>query len=166
MAQLTLKVKKVANKNLRTKVMGFASRAIANGVATFDDICTAAATNTTLHPKELALAFGLALDAVRDALKNGKIVDLDQIGRLYPAISSHWTATEEEQTLDGLEKRVSYRPSQEITSAIAGAKLAWATKKEAEESENNGTDTGDNGTTDQGGDNGGGGNNGNGELEE
>ncbi len=41
MAQLTLKVKKVANKNLRTKVMGYASRAIANGVATFDDICTA-----------------------------------------------------------------------------------------------------------------------------
>ena len=73
MAQLTLKVKKVANKNLRTKVMGFASRAIANGVATFDDICTAAATNTTLHPKELELAFGLALDAVRDALKNGNV---------------------------------------------------------------------------------------------
>lgn len=51
MAQLTLKVKKVANKNLRTKVMGFASRAIANGVATFDDICAQAALNTTLHPK-------------------------------------------------------------------------------------------------------------------
>ena len=120
MAQLTLKVKKVANKNLRTKVMGFASRAIANGVATFDDICTAAANNTTLHPKELAFAFGLALDAVRDALKNGKIVDLDQIGRLYPAISSHWTETEDDQTLDGLTKRVAYRPSQEINAAIAG----------------------------------------------
>ena len=157
MAQLTLKVKKVANKNLRTKVMGYASRAIANGVATFDDICAQAANNTTLHPKELALAFGLALDAVRDALKNGKIVDLDQIGRLYPAISSHWTENEEEQTLDGLTKRVAYRPSQEINAAIAGAKLAWATKQEAEESDNNGT------TTDDGGDNGGG--NQSGELE-
>lgn len=145
MAQLTLKVKKVANKNLRTKVNGFASRAIANGVATFDDICAQAANNTTLHPKELALAFGLALDAVRDALKNGKIVDLDQIGRLYPAISSHWTETEDEQTLDGLTKRVAYRPSTEINTAIAGAKLAWATAKEAAESDNNGTttDTGD-----------------------
>ena len=160
MAQLTLKVKKVANKNLRTKVMGYASRAIANGVATFDDICAQAANNTTLHPKELALAFGLALDAVRDALKNGKIVDLDQIGRLYPAISSHWTEKEDDQTLDGLAKRVAYRPSQEINAAIAGAKLAWATKQEAEESDNNGT------TTDDGGDNGdnGGGNQG-GELE-
>ena len=157
MAQLTLKVKKVANKNLRTKVMGFASRAIANGVATFDDICAQAANNTTLHPKELALAFGLALDAVRDALKNGKIVDLDQIGRLYPAISSHCTETEDDQTLDGLTKRVAYRPSQEINAAIAGAKLAWATAKEAAESENNGT------TTDDGGDNGGG--NQGGELE-
>jgi len=145
MAQLTLKVKKVANKNLRTKINGFASRAIANGVATFDDICAQAANNTTLHPKELALAFGLALDAVRDALKNGKIVDLDQIGRLYPAISSHWTETEDEQTLDGLTKRVAYRPSTEINTAIAGAKLAWATAKEAAESDNNGTttDTGD-----------------------
>ena len=157
MAQLTLKVKKVANKNLRTKVNGFASRAIANGVATFDDICQQAAQNTTLHPKELALAFGLALDAVRDALKNGKIVDLDQIGRLYPAISSHWTEKEDDQTLDGLTKRVAYRPSQEINAAIAGAKLAWATAKEAAESENNGT------TTDDGGDNGGG--NQGGELE-
>ena len=162
MAQLTLKVKKVANKNLRTKVMGYASRAIANGVATFDDICAQAANNTTLHPKELALAFGLALDAVRDALKNGKIVDLDQIGRLYPAISSHWTETEDEQVLDGLTKRVAYRPSQEITAAIAGAKLAWATAKEAAESENNGTTTDDGGDN---GDNGGGNQGGTGELE-
>ena len=162
MAQLTLKVKKVANKNLRTKVMGYASRAIANGVATFDDICAQAANNTTLHPKELALAFGLALDAVRDALKNGKIVDLDQIGRLYPAISSHWTEKEDDQTLDGLTKRVAYRPSQEITAAIAGAKLAWATAKEAAESENNGTTTDDGGDN---GDNGGGNQGGTGELE-
>ena len=141
MAQLTLKVRKVANKNLRTKVMGFASRAIANGVATFDDICAQAANNTTLHPKELALAFGLALDAVRDSLKNGKIVELDQIGRLYPAISSHWTETEDEQTLDGLTKRVAYRPSQEINAAVAGARLAWATAKEAADSEQQGTTT-------------------------
>lgn len=141
MAQLTLKVKKVANKNLRTQVKGFACRAIANGVATFDDICAQAANNTTLHPKELALAFGLALDAVRDALKNGKIVDLDQIGRLYPAVSSHWTETEEEQTLDGMSKRVAYRPSQEITAAVAGARLAWATAKEAAESDQQGTTT-------------------------
>ena len=162
MAQLTLKVKKVANKNLRTKVMGYASRAIANGVATFDDICAQAANNTTLHPKELALAFGLALDAVRDALKNGKIVDLDQIGRLYPAISSHWTEKEDDQTLDGLTKRVAYRPSQEINAAIAGAKLAWATAKEAAESENNGTTTDDGGDN---GDNGGGNQGGTGELE-
>lgn len=162
MAQLTLKVKKVANKNLRTKVMGYASRAIANGVATFDDICAQAANNTTLHPKELALAFGLALDAVRDALKNGKIIDLDQIGRLYPAISSHWTEKEDDQTLDGLTKRVAYRPSQEITAAIAGAKLAWATAKEAAESENNGTTTDDGGDN---GDNGGGNQGGTGELE-
>jgi predicted histone-like DNA-binding protein len=142
MAQLTLKVKKVPNKNLRTQKAGFASRAIANGVATFDDICKLAATNTTLHPKELGLAFGLALDAIRDELKNGKIIELDQIGRLYPAITSHWTETQEEQTLDGLTKRVAYRPSQEITAAIAGAKLAWATAKEAAESDTDGTDTG------------------------
>ena len=44
-----------------------------------------------------------------------------------------------------------------INAAIAGAKLAWATKQEAEESDNNGT------TTDDGGDNGGG--NQGGELE-
>ena len=159
MAQLTLKVKKVANKNLRTKIMGYASRAIANGVATFDDICAQAANNTTLHPKELALAFGLALDAVRDALKNGKIVDLDQIGRLYPAISSHWTEKEDDQTLEGLTKRVAYRPSQEINAAIAGAKLAWATAKEAAESEQQGTTTEPEPTGDddnQGGDNQGG----------
>ena len=30
--------------------------------------------SSTADAKELALAFGLALDAVRDALKNGKIV--------------------------------------------------------------------------------------------
>lgn len=37
MAQMTLKVKKVGQKNPSTKVLGFASRAIANGTAEFAD---------------------------------------------------------------------------------------------------------------------------------
>ena len=51
---------------------------------------------------------------------------------------------------------MAYRPSTEINTAIAGAKLAWATAKEAAESDNNGTttDTGDD-DSQQGGNGGG-----------
>ena len=35
MAQMTLKIKKVGMKNPKTKVLGFASRAIANGTQDF-----------------------------------------------------------------------------------------------------------------------------------
>lgn len=141
MAQLTLKVIKVKQKNLSTKAEGYASRVISNGIADFDAICKEASKNTTLHPRELELAFGLALDAVSDALQDGKIVELDQIGRLYPSIQSKWTATADEQKLSNFTKRVTFRPAQAITTAIQGAKLTWATEKEAKEAENNGTAT-------------------------
>ena len=39
MSQMTLKIKKVGMKNPKTKVLGFASRAIANGTQEFSEVC-------------------------------------------------------------------------------------------------------------------------------
>lgn len=130
MAQLTLKVVRRKQTNQFTKKEGYYSRVVSNGILSFDDVCKEASVNTTLHPRELALAFGLALDVVGNALKNGMIVDLDQIGRLYPAVQSKWTETKEGQRLSDMEKLVKFRPSKAVKDAVKGAKLAWASDEE------------------------------------
>jgi hypothetical protein len=45
MSQMTLKIKKVGMKNPKTKVLGFASRAIANGTQEFSEVCELAGLN-------------------------------------------------------------------------------------------------------------------------
>ena len=49
MSQMTLKIKKVGMKNPKTKVLGFASRAIANGTQEFSEVCELAGLNTTMN---------------------------------------------------------------------------------------------------------------------
>lgn len=149
MANLVLRVTKQKFRNGITRQDGYIARSVSNGLVGFDDICKYASANTTMHPKELALAFGLALDAVSDALKQGKIVELEQIGRIYPTVTSKMAETEDGLTLDSVEAKVSFRPAQEIKAAIAGAKLAWATEKEAAKAAQDGTVT--DGTTTTGG---------------
>lgn len=163
MAKLTLKVKKIAFKHPVTKQPGFVARVLTNGIESFDDICEIAGMNTTYAQEEIVACAGLMLKAAARQLKNGKIIDLGPLGKLYPSVSGKWVEKEEDLTLSDLTPHTNYRPSEEIREAVNGATLGWANAKDEEnqqqeqEPENN-----DN----QGGDNNGGGGNVGGELGE
>ena len=135
MAKLTLKVKKIAFKNPQTKKAGFVARVVTNGTGTFDDICEIAGMNTTYAQEEIVACAGLMLKAAARQLKNGKIIDLGPLGKLYPSVSGKWVEKEEDLALTDLTPHTNYRPSQEIAEAIAGASLGWATAKD-EDKEN------------------------------
>ena len=163
MAKLTLKVKKIAFKNPHTKQPGFVARVLTNGTESFDDICEIAGMNTTYAQEEIVACAGLMLKAAARQLKNGKIIDLGPLGKLYPSVSGKWVEKEDDLQLSDLSLHTNYRPSEEVSEAIKGATLGWATAKDEDSQES--TQEPENG--DNGGDNGSGGNtNGDGEMEE
>ena len=133
MAKLTLKVKKIAFKHPKTKQPGFVARVLTNGTETFDEICEIAGMNTTSAQEEIVACAGLMLKAAARQLKNGKIIDLGPLGRLYPSVSGKWVEKEEDLALTDLTPKANYRPSEEIAEAIKGASLGWATAKDEKE---------------------------------
>ena len=148
MSKLTLKVKKIAFKHPQTKKEGFVARVVTNGTEEFSDICEMAGLNTTLSPIEIEAASKLMLQAAARQLKNGKIIDLGVLGKLYPSVSGKWVEKEDDLSLSDLTAHTNYRPSQEIREAIAGAQLGWATDKDNGETEPENPDNGgDSGTT-------------------
>lgn len=184
MADLKLKIKKcgMVRKVFDQKVNGFYGKVITNGKKSFDEIARASAKNTTLHPKEASLAAELLLEGICEQIKQGIIVDLGPLGTLYPAVNSPWKTDPEELSLNEMKPKVNYKASDDISAAVRGASLAWATAKDVaegtetpeDEGDVTGGDTthGDNtnqggtqGGTDNGGDNGGGGGNGGADLD-
>ena len=135
MAKLTLKCKKIPFKHPKTKQPGFVARVLTNGTESFDDICEIAGMNTTYAQEEIVACAGLMLKAAARQLKNGKIIDLGPLGKLYPSVSGKWVEKEEDLALTDLTPHCNYRPSQEIAEAIAGAQLGWATAKDDEKEE-------------------------------
>lgn len=132
-----MKLKIKASKLTRTvegvKKQGYYGRVITNGTKTFSAIAKESARNTTLHPKEAELAANLLLDAITERIKDGFIIDLGPIGKLYPAVSSKWVEDAEDLSLSDMQPRVNYRPSDDIAGAVRGASLAWATEKDEQE---------------------------------
>lgn len=156
---MKLKIKKcgLVRKVENEKVTGFYGKVITNGKKTFDEIARQSAKNTTLHPKEAALAAELLLEGICEEIQQGIIVDLGPLGTLYPAVSSKWEQDGEDLKLADMTPKVNYKPSETIAATIKGASLSWATEKDEEE----GTETPDD---DNQGNQGTGGNTGGGDL--
>ena len=138
MAQLKLKIKKSGSKNPVTKQLGFSARVLTNGTAYFDDIVKEAGRNTTMHKAELRMAFELCMDSVTEMLKQGYIVDLGPIGKIYPSCSSGWYEKEEDIKLADVKAQLYFRPGDEVEGAIKAAKLVWAKASDEEEEEDGG----------------------------
>ena len=135
MAQLKLKIKKSGSKNPVTKQLGFSARVLTNGTAEFDDIVKDAGRNTTMHKAELRMAFELCMDSVTEMLKQGYIVDLGPIGKIYPSCSSGWYEKEEDIKLSDVKPQLYFRAGDEVEGAIKAAKLVWAKASDEEEEE-------------------------------
>lgn len=159
MAQLKLRVKKAGSKHPVTKQLGFVARVLTNGTADFDEIVKEAGRNTTMHKAELRMAFELCLDTVVESLKQGFIVDLGPLGKIYPSCSSGWFEKEEDMKLTDVKPTLYFRAADDVEASIKAAKLVWAKTSEEEEEEENGGTTpapSGGGDTPSGGDGGGG----------
>ena len=162
MSTLKLRVSRVSNVNPKTKEKGFTARVQTNGTADFDDIVKDAGRNTTMHKAELRMAFELCMDSVTEMLKQGYIVDLGPLGKIYPSCTSGWYEKEEDMKLDDVKPALYYRAGDDVAGAIKAAKLVWAKASDEEEEEGGTTPTPSGGDNNGGGTNTGGGNNGGG----
>ena len=79
---MTLKLSKTKTLNPSTKKMGYRTTVKSNGKADMDSLVASASKNTTLHKAELRMAFELMLDAIKENLSVGNIVELKGIGNI------------------------------------------------------------------------------------
>lgn len=127
---MSLKLSKTKAYNPSTKKQGYRTTVKSNGKADMDSLVASASKNTTLHKAELRMAFELMLDAIKENLSAGNIVELKGIGNIGFSCSGSWTETPEEQTAVEHKIGVSFFPSQEVHAAVATAKTSW-TKDDA-----------------------------------
>ena len=134
-SNLKLKVKKakMVRKIDGVKKEGFYGRVITNGTKTWEQIAEEASRNTTVHKAEMKVASELLLDSVTAQLKQGFIVDLGPIGKLYPAVSGKWDENADKLQLSDMKPKVNYKPGADIDAAIRGAQLSWTTEKETDQ---------------------------------
>ena len=126
----SLKLSKSKAFNPSTKEQGYRTTVKSNGKADMDSLVASASKNTTLHKAELRMAFELMLDAIKENLSAGNIVELKGIGNIGFSCSGAWTETPEEQSAVEHKIGVSFFPSQEVHVAVATAKTSW-TKDDA-----------------------------------
>ena len=162
MARLKLKVSKAKHVNPVTKKKGYVARVLTNGTADYSDIAEDAAEDTTFNVDEIRAAAGIFCRAAAKMLKQGFIVDLGPLGKIYPSCTSGWFEKAEDLTMESVKPTIYFRASDDVNAAIRGASLVWAKAGDAEEEEQNGTippsDDDEQGTTPSpGGDSGSGG---------
>ena len=164
MANLKLRIKKtVLKKKIEgVTVTGYYGRVLTNGTKGFEEIAKFSCKGSTIDPREAELAAKMLIDGIAENLRNGFIVDLGVLGKLYPAVNGRWDTDAENLSLQDMKPKVNYKAGDDIAAAIRGAQLQWTTEEETDE--NTVTDD-DQGTT-SGGDDNGGNNNPPGELEE
>lgn len=121
----TLKLSKTKAYNPSTKKQGFLTTVKSNGKADMETLVAAASKNTTMHKAELQMAFTLMLDAIKENLENGNIVELKGIGNIAFSCSGAWTETADEQNAVEHKIGVAFYPSQDVQAAVATAKTSW-----------------------------------------
>ena len=138
------------------KVTGYYGRVITNGTKTLDDIAKASAHGSTLDYREAKLALEMLIDGITDNIKQGYIVDLGPVGKLYPAVNGKWAEKADDLSLSDLRGKVNYKAGDDIAAAVKGATFAWTTETETadntvtdDDDDNSGTGTGS-GTSDSG----------------
>ena len=160
MANLKLRIKKtVLKKKIEgVTVTGYYGRVLTNGTKGFEEIAKFSCKGSTIDPREAELAAKMLIDGIVENIKQGFIVDLGVLGKLYPAVNGRWDTNADNLSLQDMKPKVNYKAGDDIAAAIRGAQLQWTTEAETDE---NTVDDPEN----QGGDNGGGGGNPPGELE-
>ena len=132
---LKLKVKKTLLKRKvdNQTINGYYGRVVTNGTKTFEDIVKASTHGSTIDYREAELACKLMIDGIVDSIKQGYIVDLGVLGKLYPAVNGKWDVNQDNLQLADMKPKVNYKPGDDIAAAIKGAQLSWTTEQETDE---------------------------------
>ena len=138
----SLKILKAKSFNPKTEQYGFTARVKANGKISAERISEEACENTTLNPHEALLANKLFIKKIAKYIREGYIVELNELGTLQPGCTSTWKATKEELTKDLVKPKVNYNPSDEVEAAIKGAKLRFVDETDEDDNENQGGNQG------------------------
>ena len=135
MATLKLKVKKTLMKRKvdNATVTGYYGRVITNGTKSFEDIVKASTHGSTLDYREAELACKMMIDGIADSIKQGYIVDLGVLGKLYPAVNGKWDENADNLQLSDMKPKVNYKAGEDIAAAVKGASLSWTTEAETDE---------------------------------
>lgn len=120
---------------------GYYGRVITSGTKSIDDILKASTHGSTLDYREAKLAVEMIIDGINDAVKQGYIVDLGVLGRLYPSVNGTWKEDAEQLLLSEMKPKVNYRPGDDIAAAIRGASLVWTTEQATDENSDADPDT-------------------------
>lgn len=142
MVKLKLKISKSGRINPVTKKMGYSARVVTNGTADYEDIVQEACHNTSLHKAEAKVALELCMESVAAMLKQGYIVDLGPVGKLYPSCTSGWVENAEDLQLSSVTPSLYYRAADDLMAAVKGATLQWVKDSASSADEEAGTDDG------------------------
>lgn len=156
---MALKIKVKKNPLVRlvngVKKTGFYGKVIANGTKSFEDIVKASTHGSTLDYREAELACKMMIDGIADSIKQGYIVDLGVLGKLYPAVNGKWDEQADNLSLSDMKPKVNYKAGDDIAAAVKGATLQWTTEAETDEntvSDDDNTQTGGGGSQTPSGD--------------
>ena len=149
---LKLKIKKTLLKRKVEGVTkeGYYGRVITNGTKSFEDIVKSSTHGSTLDYREAELACKMMIDGIADSIKQGYIVDLGVLGKLYPAVSGKWVENADNLQLADMKPKVNYKAGDDIAAAVKGASLSWTTEAETDENtvtDDDNSQTGGNGGT-------------------
>jgi len=93
----------------------------------------------------------MMIDGIADSIKQGYIVDLGVLGKLYPAVNGKWDENADNLQLADMKPKVNYKAGDDIAAAVKGATLQWT--NEAETDQNTVSDDDNTNTGNQGGNN-------------
>ena len=131
--KLRIKKTKMVRKVDGTKVEGYYGRVITSGTKTFEEILKSSCKGNTLDYREAKLACEMMIDGISEAIKEGYIIDLGVLGKLYPAVNGAWKEQPDDLQLADMKPKVNYKAGDDIAAAVRGAVLSWTTEKETEE---------------------------------
>ena len=131
---LKLWVKK--SKLIRTlagglKKTGWYGRVVTNGVAGYEKLAERASKHTTVHKAEIKMGFEICIEEAAELLKQGVIIDLGPLGKLYPSCTSPWVEDQKELKLKDINLKINYKPSKELTEFFSGTTKYWYSEKDS-----------------------------------
>ena len=122
---MKLKVARAMKYNINRGRRGWVPRVVTNGRAGYEEIVEKACHNTTMNKAEAKLALDLCMETVAGLLREGFIVDLGPVGRLYPSCSGRWAEEPEGLILEEVRPSLYFHPSAALTEAVREARLEW-----------------------------------------